>query len=190
MSSTNMRNQEELNITMVGSNCPGKTSLVERYTRGIFTGEAVSTFESVFTKKTLIKGRERKMNILDVSSLYELQCSMESNWFKDCDGFALVYSVSDRSSFEVLGELRSLLVIVNGNKMPPVLVIGNKVDEERRVTTEEGMGFSKEFGYDFFETSVKKNLNVVEAFDRLVKKTYSYKFNETSSEMNCRCVMF
>lgn len=190
-SNTIIRNPEELYIAMVGSNSPGKTSLVERYTRGVFTDEVVSTFENVSTKKVVVKGKERQLNVLDVSSLYELQCSMASNWFKDADGFALVYSISDRSSFEAVEELHSLLASTVANKMPPVVLIGNKLDEEakRGVTTEEGTMLAKQLGSSFIETSAKKNINVSHAFDKLVKKTYSHKYNEDSSEVSCKCII-
>jgi Ras-related protein Rab-7A len=52
----------------------------------------------------------------------------------------------------------------------PFLVIGNKVDmqDHRRVSTADGMKFSKENGNMlFFECSAKNNINVEQAFKDL-----------------------
>lgn len=52
-----------------------------------------------------------------------------------------------------------------------VLLIGNKCDleKERVVSTDRGRELAGQLGLDFYESSVKQNVNVREAFERLVE---------------------
>jgi hypothetical protein len=47
-----------------------------------------------------------------------------------------------------------------------IVLVGNKCDlvEKRRVSYERGKALADEFGWPFFETSAKENVNVIEAF--------------------------
>ena len=64
---------------------------------------------------------------------------------------------------------------------PPNVVIfiaGNKIDmeEERKVNTEDGKRLADEYGFPFYETSAKENININETFEDLVEsidKIYS-----------------
>ncbi len=57
----------------------------------------------------------------------------------------------------------------NANKNVLKILIGNKTDlEDKRVISyNQGKEFADNYGLKFIETSVKKNLNVNEAFDTL-----------------------
>ena len=51
--------------------------------------------------------------------------------------------------------------------------MGNKTDleDQRKVSSEEGAGFSLENGYIFMETSCLQNRNVANAFETLIELT-------------------
>lgn len=51
-----------------------------------------------------------------------------------------------------------------------MLLVGNKCDlnERRKVSSQRGASLASALNFEFFETSVKENLNVLESFDRLV----------------------
>lgn len=50
------------------------------------------------------------------------------------------------------------------------VLVGNNchLESEREVSSEEGKIFAEQFNLLFFETSVKRNINVVECFEELV----------------------
>lgn len=50
------------------------------------------------------------------------------------------------------------------------MLVGNKTDlvDQRDVSTDEGLEFSKKNNLHFIETSAKDNSNVSEAFERLI----------------------
>lgn len=60
----------------------------------------------------------------------------------------------------------------HGDEDVNVVLVGNKVDLEskRKVSYEEGVALSKEFGVEFFEVSARKDTNVKESFRCLAEK--------------------
>ncbi len=71
------------------------------------------------------------------------------------DGFLLIYSVTDRSSFEYINELVNVIAQTRQDNRFPIVVNGNKCDLEasRQVSTEEGKELATRLGYvSFFET--------------------------------------
>lgn len=79
-------------------------------------------------------------------------------------GLVLVYSVAQQESFTELSK-----VIPTLPKLPGVL-IGNKLDENREVTTERGKEVAQEYGYGFAEVTSKTKEKVDEAFNGLIDK--------------------
>ena len=77
----------------------------------------------------------------------------------------LVYDITDLESFQ---NLNSWLIEIEKNASKNVykILIGNKCDMEndRKVTVEQGKDFADQYGMKFFETSAKNATNVNEAF--------------------------
>lgn len=80
------------------------------------------------------------------------------------DGFAVVYSVTDRCSFD---EVMRLCFLINhlhaspkrsgATEQPPVVIVGNKKDLQfdRMVSTEDGENLSKALKIPFYEISTR-----------------------------------
>uniref|UniRef100_A0A8C4WQJ0 small monomeric GTPase n=1 Tax=Gopherus evgoodei TaxID=1825980 RepID=A0A8C4WQJ0_9SAUR len=80
------------------------------------------------------------------------------------DGFAVVYSVTDRCSFD---EVMRLCFLINhihsspkrsgGSDQPPVVIVGNKKDLQfdRMVSCEDGENLSKALKLPFYEISTR-----------------------------------
>lgn len=95
----------------------------------------------------------------------------QEEYFRDADGFLLVYSVASRSTFEYVERIRSQIFKVRETDSVPIMLVGNKCDKEndREVTREEGASLARQFACNFVETSAKTDLNVERSFCEIVR---------------------
>ena len=89
---------------------------------------------------------------------------------REGQGFVLVYSVANRSTFDRLEVFRESMLRVKRHR-PVFMLVGNKCDKtsDREVTREEGMELARSFGCEFLETSAKTAVNVERLFTNLVR---------------------
>lgn len=86
------------------------------------------------------------------------------------DAVVLVYSVTDRRSFDLIDHLHQLVVRTGGANMPPVILLANKADllHMRRVDTQQGPSLAGNLGCSFYEVSASEDYSQVHrAFHRL-----------------------
>lgn len=116
---------------------------------------------------------------------------MRSNWSRDREGFLLVFSVADRSTFESLGSFIEHINEVFEDDSVPIILVGNKIDlevcrvclhiagitltsgytqDQRQVSFDEAKLLAKEFKVTaYVETSAKTGWSVDEAFLSLIR---------------------
>ena len=90
-------------------------------------------------------------------------------YYKGKDGILAVYDITNRQSFDDINFwLNEIEKIANKNTV--LLLVGNKCDleDERKVSFQEGKDFADNNGMKFIETSAKTNQNVDEAFEILI----------------------
>lgn len=94
-----------------------------------------------------------------------------------------MYSITSRTSLQELVSFREQISRVKETqKVVPLVVIGNKSDleNERQVSTQEGMDLAHTFGCAFLESSAKTRVNVEESFFQVVREIRKER-NATSS---------
>ena len=110
-----------------------------------------------------------KLQIWDTAGQERFR-SIQASYYKGANGILVVYDITNRKSFE---NLNSWLIEIekNGNKNVYKLLIGNKSDleDERKVSKEEGKEFAEINGMEFFETSAKEDYQVQDAFIQLTR---------------------
>ena len=110
-----------------------------------------------------------KLQIWDTAGQERFR-SIQASYYKGANGILVVYDITNRRSFE---GLNSWLIEIekNGNKNVYKLLIGNKSDleDERKVSKEEGIEFAQINGMEFFETSAKEDYQVQDAFIQLTR---------------------
>lgn len=100
-------------------------------------------------------------------------------FFREGQGFILVYSIASRATFDRLDVFRQAMLKVKRQK-PVFMLVGNKCDKqyEREVSREEGAALARQFGCQFLETSAKTAHNVEQLFMNLVRLLRSTKQQE------------
>ena len=71
-----------------------------------------------------------KLDILDTAGQEEFS-AMREQYMRSGEGFLLVFSLSDRKSFDELGKMYQSVLRVKDRDEFPMLVVGNKADLDR-----------------------------------------------------------
>ena len=133
-----------MKIVVLGAGGVGKSCCTLRYLFGTFqtgydptvgmfscTGPStlrhnlINATESNFTKQVQIDGKDVTLEILDTAGQEEFRAFRDAS-LRQGDGYLLVYSIDDRTSFEEV--LKTFTYVTRGNegRQYKVMVIGNK----------------------------------------------------------------
>ena len=160
----------EYKIVVVGSGGVGKSALTVQYCFNHFLEAYDPTIEDQHTKQTMIDNEVAYLEITDTAGQEEYS-AMRPTYFRSGEGFILVYSITDRGSFENVVALYEEILRTKDSDSEPGVLVGNKLDLEKQrvVSTDEGADLAKSIGLDFVEVSVKKLVNNQEPFLRVVR---------------------
>ncbi|KAJ3007103.1 UNVERIFIED_CONTAM: Ras GTPase ras2 [Siphonaria sp. JEL0065] len=122
------------------------------------------TIIDTYQKKVLVDGEECFLEIIDTAGQDEF-LGMRDQWFREGDGFLLVYSITSRQSFNYIKQYHKEMIRARTTSefvYAPVVIVGNKTDlaGEREVSAQEGIDLAKLFRCEFIETSAKTKYNV------------------------------
>ncbi|XP_036391655.1 ras-related and estrogen-regulated growth inhibitor-like protein [Megalops cyprinoides] len=163
----------EANIVMLGTDSVGKSALTVRFLTRRFIGE-YGDIESIYTHNVLVDGREITLSIWDSSHSECCETSLQERRLQWADGFVLVYSICDRSSFNTVAKMVQHIKAakgLQGAEKVPIVIVGNKRDLQHRrtVTSEEGRLLALTTDCQFYEVSAAENYHgVLVAFHGLV----------------------
>ena len=166
----------------------GKSSLMSQYIKKEFPESPLPTIAIEFATK-IIKIKEGgyvKAQIWDTAG-QEKYKSITSHHYRKAVGALLVYDVTRRITFEnCIKWYKELKVFTDQDCV--ICIVGNKCDliegnpKRREVSKEEGKNFARQNKTLFFETSAKKNSNVVECFEELLQQIYNTRRKNPDSE--------
>ena len=162
------------NIGMIGCQNTGKTSLSACYENNSPVSDEVPYIPTIsldfFHKIVEINDLKIFVRVWDTAGQERFN-SITSGYLRGLHGCFIVYDVTDRESFEKLNTWIQLYTDFNQYKKRIMIVLGNKIDIENRVVSqEEGNKYCKKKGLKYFETSSRNMKNVNEAFDKMIKK--------------------
>ena len=155
-------------VLLLGNSNVGKSSLFLRFVDDIWNDTFVPTIGVDFKIKTFnIDEKKIKMQIWDTAGQERFK-NIIASYYRGAHGILLIFDVTDKDSFRNLSNW-IIEIEKNANKNVLKVLIGNKTDlEEKRVITyNQGKEFADTYGLKYIETSVKKNINVNEAFETL-----------------------
>ncbi|KAI8915851.1 small GTPase superfamily, partial [Gorgonomyces haynaldii] len=163
-----------LKVMVLGDAGVGKSHLSHLYARrqAVYTERPTAGFDFIATKLKVETGQEVKVQLLDTSGNEKYRTALLPH-MAVASGALVVYSVSDRKSFEhVQSWIDNFSSKANKGSEPVMLLVGNKTDQERVVSTEEGRELAMKNGILFVETNTSNKPSVDEAFNLLIADTY------------------
>ena len=161
-------------IVMVGNTSVGKTSLIRQLVFQEFFEDNKATVGVEFRPYTMktSSGTDIKLQIWDTAG-QERYRSVAKSYIRKCFGALLVFDLTDRSSFEAVGDwLATLHALSDPNAF--ILLIGNKSDlgEKRIIGTGEATELAHRNNIEYMETSAKTGHLVQDAFVRMGEEIY------------------
>ncbi len=155
-------------ITLFGPAAVGKTSILLRYIKDFFSHNLKKTIGSNFLVKDLvIDGKDVRLMLWDIGG-QERFSSIRSIYFKGSNAALGVYDITNKQTLlKIPGWVSSIKKSVK--KGIPMILVGNKIDLERKVDKKEGEDLAKRLGCDYMETSAKTGENVSMVFEKLAK---------------------
>ncbi len=170
-------------IIEIGDSTVGKTAIKVRLTDDYFKKDLKTTLGVDFGSKTLkceyisedilFTGTHRftaKMNLWDAAGQAHYE-QIRGMYYRGAKGALLVYDVTNPVSFQNLDKWINELEENVGIDLP-ILIVGNKIDLERRVPQKDAEEYAKEKNFLYFETSAKTGAGIVDAFKNLAVEIY------------------
>ena len=167
-----------LKLLLVGDSNVGKTSLLLKYTDDSYPLEHVATVGIEYRIKIFdYKNFKIKLQIWDTAGQERFH-SITNNFFRNADGILFVFDLTNSKSFE--GAINWIKEAEEVGNFFQKLLIGNKSDliDQRVITKEEAEKFANEKNICFFETSAKENINLKEAFNKIIELIFKNKTDE------------
>lgn len=86
-------------------------------------------------------------------------------------GYILVYSITDDTTFAKLDRLREEILKAQGGRPVPIFLVGTKKDlsSDRAVSEKERVAKGRQWSSETFEVSSKTNDGVDQVFERMVQ---------------------
>ena len=164
-------NEYSFKVLTIGESGVGKTAIMKRYVENKYPKQHLSTIGVDYLSKDLRIGNNKiKLRVWDTAG-QERYRNITSHEYKDADGIALVFDVTDEGSFNQITDwIEQIDTNANRDEIS-IILIGNKIDlkDERLVEKEKGEEMAEKLKIKYFETSAKTGEGINEAFEYLAK---------------------
>lgn len=171
-----MIKRTKFNVSILGESSVGKTSMINSLKGFEFDPNQIATIGvDDFTDEAKFENKEYKFKIFDTAGQERYKC-ISTNTIQLADGFLIVFSVTDKKSFELLDkwinnindsvDINSKILILAGNK-------ADIEDDKREVSREEAENYANLNNFLYFETSAKSGLNIKEVFNKLYEDIFN-----------------
>lgn len=158
-------------LVVVGDGGVGKSAITIQFFQKLFVTDYDPTIEDSYIQHTEVDGIWCILDVLDTAGQEEFS-AMREQYMRKGDGFLLVYSVTDKQSYENIVNFHTQILRVKDRDIYPMLLVANKVDlvHLRTVSEEAGRELAHRLGIPYIETSAKDPpLNVDQAFQEVVR---------------------
>jgi len=167
--------EKPLRLCLLGPGAVGKSCIVLRFMRNVFTDYYDPTIEDSYRKHITVDGQIVFLDILDTAGQEDFD-ALKSAWYRKKDGFLLIFALDNPDGFNELEKFYrdvSDFYEVEG-PVPPILIAANKAD---KVTASQSEALwlkaekkSKEWNaVGVMRTSAKSGLNIKAIFANIVR---------------------
>ncbi|XP_078512114.1 ras-like protein family member 11A [Lissotriton helveticus] len=169
----------DIKLTVLGGNSVGKTAMIVRFLTRRFIGDYESNTGNLYSRLVHVEGEQLSLQIQDTPGCAQAQedFTQDGDLISRCvqwaDGFLLVYSITDYSSYQSIRPLYQHIRKMHPDAKCPVIIVANKGDlvHARQVQTEEGLQLAQDLGTLFLEISTSENCqDVSDVFQHLCKE--------------------
>ncbi|XP_061390311.1 ras-related protein Rab-23 [Musca vetustissima] len=178
-----------IKVVIVGNGGVGKSSMIQRYCKGIFTKDYKKTIGVDFLERQIeIDGEDVRIMLWDTAGQEEFDAITKA-YYRGAQACVLTFSTTDRASFEAIREWKRK--VENECQEIPTVIVQNKIDliDQAVVTADEVESLAQELNCRLIRTSVKEDVNVASVFRYLATKCHqlsqaSYMEQNQQSQVN------
>ena len=164
-------------VILIGSKRVGKSSIIHRYLKGTFSDAYRPTVSDIY-EKTVMRSEGDVLNMFKIyDTAGDLQYEFPAMFgltVAEGDMFALIYSVENRKSFEIIKTVwQNIVDLRDREKDIPFVLVANKADvsaTRRKVSETEGHELSKEIDCPYVEVSAKTGLHIDSIYRHLLEE--------------------
>uniref|UniRef100_H0ZSG6 Calcium release activated channel regulator 2A n=1 Tax=Taeniopygia guttata TaxID=59729 RepID=H0ZSG6_TAEGU len=164
-----LSNEERINsvperlfkIIFVGNSSVGKTSFLRRFCEDrFFPGTAATVGVDYNVRTVTVDHTQVALQLWDTAG-QERYRSITKQFFRKADGVIVMYDITAKDTFTAVKQWLISIEEATGENMP-VLLLGNKTDNEKEREVPMGMGdhLAKDYNLIFYECSAYSGYNV------------------------------
>ncbi|XP_005994487.1 GTP-binding protein REM 2-like [Latimeria chalumnae] len=173
ISSSSDQGSSTYKVVLLGESGVGKTALA-----GVFGGlqesfpHDLENTEDTYERTILVDQEETTLVLYDIWDQDDASGWVRESCLQMGDAYVVVFSVTNRVSFQKATELRIKLNKYHQNYDVPIILVGNKSDlvRSREVSSEEGSASAMTFSCKYIETSASLQHNTRELFEGVVRQ--------------------
>ena len=169
---------KKFKVIFLGDQGVGKSSILNRFVQDKFETEYQATIGLDFHSKNVsINNTTVRLLLYDTAGQEKFKALIPM-YIRDANIIIMVYDITNPDTLEHtnhwINETKDLkrddsIFVLIGNK--------NDLNDERKVTEQEGSKFAKEKGLIFMEVSAKTGKNIIELFQDKIYPQMSTKYN-------------
>nr|XP_012638605.1 EF-hand calcium-binding domain-containing protein 4B isoform X3 [Microcebus murinus]XP_012638607.1 EF-hand calcium-binding domain-containing protein 4B isoform X3 [Microcebus murinus]XP_012638608.1 EF-hand calcium-binding domain-containing protein 4B isoform X3 [Microcebus murinus] len=157
-------------VVFVGNSAVGKTSFLRRFCEDRFSPGMAATVGIDYHVKTVsVDGSQVALQLWDTAGQERYRC-ITQQFFRKVDGVIVMYDLTAKQSFLSVRQWLSSVEEAVGDQVP-VLLLGNKLDNEKEREVPRGLGeqLAKENNLIFYECSAYSGHNTKESVLHLAR---------------------
>ena len=165
-------------INVIGDSAVGKTSLIQKYTKGSFQKEYIKTIGAQFSRyDEKIDGENFRLFLWDIAGQREFDF-MRPSFFDGAKAVIIVFSLEEnergKKSIENIVEWLEETKRYCGEL--PAVLFGNKIDlvDDKNAKDSQINEIVKKYKFlGYYKTSAKTGSGVLTAFQAIIKEVYN-----------------